>query len=208
MPTSTRRGRPCGPAAALLAILLVAAVAPPPAAAQPTPSDGQPAAGPAALAAQDPSGALFECMRHADERHGQGRRDHLRPVVAKLFDVPTLARIAVGPDLAELTPDHRSALRDAVGRPSVATVASTFDDVEGESCAVDADVSARGADRFVTSRFDRGGAPVDITPGSLGGTVFQLATGRSDPGATFRDAGHDGPMAPVTAQADEEMEAF
>ena len=184
-------------------------------------SSAKPSADPAALVVQDFYDALFESMRHAGEWHMQGRYDHLFPVMTKLFDVPAMTRIAVGPDFAKLTPDQQSALRDAFAKLLVATFASTFDDFKGETYRVDADVADRGQDRFVKSKFNGSGAPVDINyllrgKGAdwhvidiyLNGTISQLATWRSEYGSTFQTGGFDGLMAAVKAQTDKDMKAF
>ena len=122
---ATLTAGPCGPALAA-----PPPVAAPPAAAAATPA--KPAVDAAALVVQDFYVALFESMRHANEWHMQGRYDHLHPVMLKLFDVPAMTRIAVGPDFAKLDPRPADgALRDAFGRLLVATFASTFDDFKG-----------------------------------------------------------------------------
>ena len=187
--------------------------------AAPAPAKGD--ADPAALVVQDFYDALFDSMRHAGEWHMQGRYDHLYPVMTRLFDVPAMTRIAVGPDFAKLTPEQQTALRDAFGRLLVATFASTFDDFKGETYRVDADVSARGQDKFVKSKFNGSGAPVDINyllrgKGDdwkvidiyLNGNISQLATWRSEYGPTFQSGGFDGLMAAVKAQTDKDMKAF
>ena len=179
------------------------------------------AADPAALVVQDFYVALFDSMRHANEWHMQGRYDHLYPVMIKLFDVPGMTRLAVGPEFANLSTDQQTALRDAFGKLLVATFASTFDDFKGETYAVDADVAARGPDRFVKSKFNGAGAPVDINyllrgKGDdwrvkdiyLNGNISQLATWRSEYGSTFQTGGFDGLMAAVKAQIDKDMKAF
>ncbi len=178
-------------------------------------------ADPAALAVQDFYDALFESMRHAGEWKMQGRYDHLFPVMMKLFDVPTMTRIAVGPDFAKLPPDQQDTLRTAFAKLLVATFASTFDDFKGETYAVNADVAAQGQDKFVKSRFNGAGAPVDINyllrgKGDtwriidiyLNGTISQLATWRSEYGAAFQQQGFDGLMAAVEAQTSKDMRAF
>ena len=195
-----------------------ASAAPPP---EPATAPAASPADPAALVVQDFYDALFDAMRHAGEWHMQGRYDHLHPVMTRLFDVATMTRIAVGPDFAKLAPDQQAALRDAFGRLLVATFASTFDDFKGETYRIDADVSARGQDKFVKSKFNGSGAPVDINyllRGKAGdwkvvdiylnGTISQLATWRSEYGSTFESGGFDGLMAAVKAQTDKDMKAF
>lgn len=196
-----------------------APAAPPAAAAVAAPAKAD--ADPAALVVQDFYDALFDAMRHAGEWHMQGRYDHLYPVMTTLFDVPTMTRIAIGPDFAKLSPDQQAALRDAFGKLLVATFASTFDDFKGETYRIDADVSARGQDKFVKSKFNGAGAPVDINyllrgKGSdwkvidiyLNGNISQLATWRSEYGSSFQTGGFDGLMVAVKAQIDKDMKAF
>ncbi len=220
MPNDTRPSRRAALAAALLAC--ACAPASPAAAQSASPAvAGQPAVDPAALRVQDFYDALFESMRHANEWHMQGRYDHLYPVMLKLFDVPAMTRIAVGPDFAKLSADQQSSLRDAFGKLLVATFASTFDDFKGETYAVDGAVAMRGQDKFVKSRFNGEGAPVDfnfllrgkdadwrVVDIYLNGTISQLATWRSEYGSTFQDGGFDGLMAAVKAQTDKDMKAF
>ena len=189
--------------------------------AQSAPAVAKSAADPAALAVQDFYDALFDSMRHAGEWKMQGRYDHLYPVMVKLFDVPTMTRVAVGPDFAKLPPDQQDNLRTAFGKLLVATFASTFDDFKGETYAVDAEVAAQGHDKFVKSKFNGAGAPVDINyllrgKGDswriidiyLNGTISQLATWRSEYGAAFQQQGFDGLMAAVEAQTSKDMRAF
>ena len=189
--------------------------------AQSAPTAAKSAADPAALAVRDFYDALVESMRHAGEWKMQGRYDHLYPVMMKLFDVPTMTRVAVGPDFAKLPPEQQDNLRTAFGKLLVATFASTFDDFKGETYAVDADVAAQGQDRFVKSRFNGAGAPVAINyllrgKGEgwriidiyLNGTISQLATWRSEYGAAFQQQGFDGLMAAVEAQTSKDMRAF
>ena len=170
---------------------------------------------------QDFYDALFESMRHAGEWKMQGRYDHLYPVMIKLFDVPTMTRVAVGPDFAKLPPDQQDTLRTAFAKLLVATFASTFDDFKGETYAVEANVAAQGQDKFVKSRFNGAGAPVDINyllrgKGDswriidiyLNGTISQLATWRSEYGSAFQQQGFDGLVAAVEAQTSKDMRAF
>ena len=208
--------------AALAALLMGSAgISASPASAQAPAAATRPAADSAALTVQDFYDALFESMRHANEWHMQGRYDHLYPVMLKLFDVPAMTRIAVGPDFGKLSSDQQATLRDAFGKLLVATFASTFDDFKGETYAVDGNVAMRGPDKFVKSRFNGEGAPVDmnfllrgksddwhVVDIYLNGTISQLATWRSEYGATFQDKGFDGLMAAVKAQTDKDMKAF
>ncbi len=192
-----------------------------PAWAETAPEATKSAADPAALAVQDFYDVLFESMRHAGEWKMQGRYDHLFPVMIKLFDVPTMTRVAVGPDFAKLPPDQQETLRTAFAKLLVATFASTFDDFKGETYSVNADVAAQGQDKFVKSRFNGAGAPVDINyllrrkndawriiDIYLNGTISQLATWRSEYGAAFQQQGFDGLMAAVEAQTTKDMRAF
>lgn len=183
-------------------------------------SSGQ-GADPAALAVQDFYDVLFNSMRHAAELKMRGRYDRLYPAMVKIFDVPTMTRLAVGPEFARLSPDQQANLRDAFGKLLVATFASTFDDFKGERYTVDGDVLPQGADKLVKSRFIGEGAPVAmnfVLRGKaeswrvidiyLNGTISQLATWRSQYGSNLQTAGYDGMMQAVQKQIDNDMSAF
>ncbi len=179
------------------------------------------AADPAALTIQVFYDTLLDSMRHAGEIKMQGRYDRLYPVMTKIFDVPNMTRMAIGPEFDQLTPSEQNSLRDAFGKLLVATFASTFDDYKGETFTVDGDVSMRGADKFVRSKFHPNGAPVDlnylmrgkdsvwrIVDIYLNGTISQLATWRTEYGASFSTGGFAAVMAAVQTQTSKYMSAF
>ena len=60
----------------------------------------------------------------------------LAPVVNSLFDVPSMARLAVGPAWDTLTPAQQQQLTEAFGRYVSATYADRFDSYSGEQLQV------------------------------------------------------------------------
>ena len=189
--------------------------------ARPEPAPVAQRADPAALSVQDFYDVLFDSMRHAGELKMQGRYDKLYPVMIRIFDVPAMTRLAVGPDYAKLPPDQQASLRESFGKLLVATFASTFDDFKGERYSVDGDVLAQGSDKLVKSKFIGAGAPVDINyllrrNGDvwrvidiyLNGNISQLATWRSDYGSNLQTIGYEGVMQAVQKQIDKDMRAF
>jgi phospholipid transport system substrate-binding protein len=63
----------------------------------------------------------------------QGRYDKLDAVVKKTHDLPKIARIVVGKQWEELTPEQQTKLEDAVSRLSVSAYAYNFKDFSGET---------------------------------------------------------------------------
>ncbi len=176
---------------------------------------------PAALRVQDFYAVLLDAMRHANALKMQGRYDKLYPTMTSIFDVPTMTRMAIGPDFRALPPEQQSSLREAFGKLLVATFASTFDDFKGETFTVDGDVLPQGSDRLVKTMFHPVGAPVEINylvrgGGDsakvidiyLNGNISQLATWRSEYGAALQNAGYQGLMDAVQRQTDKFMRSF
>ena len=58
--------------------------------------------------------ALDDTMKQGDELGFDGRYKKLEPVIRETFDVPVMAKIAVGPEWTNLTADEKSKLLDGV----------------------------------------------------------------------------------------------
>src|SRR5262245_2555408 len=56
------------------------------------------------------SDALLDTMKQAQELGVKGRYDKLAPVLAKVYDLPLMARIAVGQNWASLSPEQQKAI--------------------------------------------------------------------------------------------------
>ena len=76
---------------------------------------------------------LIEVMKQGKTLGFQGRYDKLDAVVRKSHDLPKIARIVVGKQWEELTPDQQTKLEAAVSQLSVSAYAYNFKDFSGES---------------------------------------------------------------------------
>jgi len=70
--------------------------------------------------------ALDETMKQGDELGFDGRYKKLEPVIRETFDVPVMAKIAVGPEWTNLSADEKSKLLEAFDRYMISTYASRF----------------------------------------------------------------------------------
>ncbi|NJM91620.1 MAG: hypothetical protein HC861_02225 [Rhodospirillaceae bacterium] len=70
--------------------------------------------------------ALEETMKQGDELGFDGRYKKLEPVIRETFDVPVMAKIAVGPEWTNLKPDEKTKLLEAFDRYMISTYASRF----------------------------------------------------------------------------------
>lgn len=146
--------------------------------------------------------ALLDSMKHAKELGLKGRYDKLNPVIEQTFDFPDMVKLAVGPSWATTPPAEQQALLTAFERMTVANYASNFNGYDGEKFVVEPTTTARGTDRVVQSklvakdqtvpfgyRMRQSGGTWKILDIYLNGYVSQLATQRSDFGATLTAGG-------------------
>lgn len=78
-----------------------------------------------------------------------GRAARIAPVVDRVFDLPLMTRLAVGPGWTSMAAADKAALTAAFRRLSIAQYADNFDGWSGESFAIDPRIEQRGADRLV-----------------------------------------------------------
>lgn len=76
--------------------------------------------------------ALLDVMKNAAALGAKGRFERLSPVIARVFDLPRMTQLLVGPDWQQLTDDQKQKLVDAFGHFSAANYAMQFDGYEGE----------------------------------------------------------------------------
>lgn len=169
-----------------------------------------------AYAADDPKATvqafydvLLDCMKQGAALGFDGRYKKLAPAVDQAFDVPIMARIAVGPTWTNLPADKKSAVLDVFTRYMVTTYASRFKGFSGQSFVV-GEVTQPAADRklvatqlirpdgdpvqlnYVFRQGDGGWKIIDIY---LSGTISEMARMRSDFSETLRTSGADGLIA-------------
>ncbi len=180
------------------AALAATAIAAVPAASAPA----QQAAGAAAVV-EGLHAALLDAMRNARALGPRGRERRLRPAMQAAFDLPAMARIAVGPPWTGLAEGERQALVSAFSDWVVATYASRFDGYAGESFATAGESALQSGDRLVRTQLLRpNDAPVQlnyllrggegrwrVVDIYLGGTISELASRRAEFTALLREGG-------------------
>ena len=153
--------------------------------------------------------ALMDCMQHGKELGFDGRYQKLAPAVNQTFDVPVMARIAVGPAWTSMPADKKSAVLEVFNRYMVTTYAARFKAFGGQKFVV-GELTQPAADRklvatqllrpdgdpvqlnYVFRQGDAGWKIIDIY---LSGTISEMARMRSDFSETIRTSGADGLIA-------------
>lgn len=148
--------------------------------------------------------ALLQAMKGGQQLGFTGRRDLLAPAMTRAFDLPTMARITIGPQWANLSADDQQKLIRAFSDYSIATYANRFEDYSGEKFDVNPKASpSAGGDVIVRSKLVRtSGEPVELdylmhqAAGTwkiidvyLSGTISQLAAQRSEFTSVLRQGG-------------------
>lgn len=147
---------------------------------------------------------LEDTMKQGDELGFDGRYKKLEPVIRDTFDVPVMAKIAVGAEWTNLKADEKSKLLEAFDRYMVSTYASRFKTDKGLKFEV-GEVKTPAENRtLVETRLIRpNGDPVALNylfrpdaNGSwkiidiyLSGAISEMARMRSDFSATVTGGG-------------------
>lgn len=162
------------------------------------------AADPAAKVVETFHASLLETMKRGRELGMQGRYKALEPALDAAFNFPVMTQFIVGPTWSSMSDaDHKSII-EAFRRLTLANYASNFSSFNGERFTLDPNVIEKGSDKFVqTTLVPNGDKPVPLiyrmrqsNDGSwkiidilLEGYVSELATRRSDFGATISSGG-------------------
>jgi phospholipid transport system substrate-binding protein len=118
---------------------------------------------PAALQVQALNTSLLQSMHAGAALSMSERYRQLEPVIEKVFALPLVTRLSVGPDWTNLSPDQQKALIAAFTRYTIANYAHNFRDFDGQRFAVDDNVSTRGQDKVVRTQI----IPAHDTPSIL-----------------------------------------
>lgn len=150
---------------------------------------------------------LLAVMRQAKRLTFQQRYDQLAPAISRTFDLPLMARIAVGPGWAQIAAEQQQRLSAAFARYTISVYANRFDDYSGERFDVTPTAVPNPNGVIVDSRLvkaDGGTVALNyllrqVGDGSwkvidvyLSGTVSELATRRSEFAAVLQRSGADG----------------
>jgi phospholipid transport system substrate-binding protein len=147
---------------------------------------------------------LMPTIRQAARLTVRERDKRFAPAITTAFDLPTMARLAVGPPWRGFSPAQQAAVQEAFTRFIVADYASQIKDYSGESFVVDPQTSpeSRGGGEIVKTRLlqpggrtvsinylVRSGRVIDVY---LNGTVSDLAMRRDEFSSIIASGGADG----------------
>jgi phospholipid transport system substrate-binding protein len=158
---------------------------------------------------------LLATMQNGPALGPRGRYTRIEPVVRRVFDIPLMTRLAVGPAWASLNAVQRQQVSRAFERYIAAVYAERFDSYSGERLQVTGERSSPGG-TIITSRIVKSdGAPVNINylmrdnggvwqiaDVYLDGTISELATRRSEFASILRTGGIDGLIEALNNKAD------
>jgi phospholipid transport system substrate-binding protein len=175
-----------------------------------------------AAAASDPQstvrsfyGTLLGTMRDGRALGQSGRYARLAPAVDRTFDLPAMARLAVGSSWATLTPAQQQQLIEAFGHYVSATYADRFDNYSGEQLQVTGE-QPYGSDTIVQTKIVKSNGEAtslnylmrqnrgawQISDVYLDGTISQLAVQRSEFSSVLRREGVDGLVMALNRKVD------
>lgn len=166
-----------------------------------------------AQAADDPKAlvqafydALLEAMKQGEALGFDGRYKKLEPVIHQTFDVPVMAKIAIGGEWTSFPTDKKTSVLQVFDRYMVTTYAARFHTYKGQKFEVGAVKEPAENRKLVeTKLYKSNGEPVSLNylfrpsaDGSwkiidiyLSGTISEMARMRSDFSATVTDGGAD-----------------
>lgn len=150
--------------------------------------------------------ALLDVMKNAAALGTKGRFEHLLPVVERVYDLPHMAQLLVGPQWAQLTAAQQQGLISAFGRFSAANYAAQFDGYNGERFDITGQRTSSSGGTIVDTRLTPSeGQPVTlsylmrqtregwrIVDVLAEGTISELARRRSEFASVLRRDGPNG----------------
>jgi phospholipid transport system substrate-binding protein len=164
--------------------------------------------------------ALLGVMREARGLGVRGRYERLAPVMARVFDLPAMTRIAVGPPWAGFAPPEQLALTEAFTRWSVANFANRFDGYGGERFETLGSQTLANGDTLVRTRLVRPapqepvalsylmrGNPPRVVDIYLTGTISELAARRAEFTTLIREGGAQRVTAELQSRAERLLRA-
>ncbi len=158
--------------------------------------------------------ALLHTMHNGAALGARGRYAQIEPVVSRVFDVPLMTRLAVGPAWSGLNDGQRQQVTQAFGRYIAAVYAERFDSFSGERLQVTGEQQSTGGPIIQSVIVKSDGESVNVnylmrqTGGTwqiadvyLNGTISELATRRSEFASILRSRGVDGLIATLNGKA-------
>ena len=158
---------------------------------------------------------LLTTMRNGPTLGQSGRYARLAPVVHRVFDVPSMTRLAVGPTWATLPPAQQQQLIDAFRHYVAATYVDRFDSYSGQQLQVTGE-RPYNADVIVQTKIVKSDGDTttldylmhqnqgswQISDVFLDGTISQLAIQRSEFHSILRREGVDGLVMALNRKVD------
>ncbi|HET6158532.1 MAG TPA: ABC transporter substrate-binding protein [Dongiaceae bacterium] len=150
--------------------------------------------------------ALEETMKQGEQLGFEGRYKKLEPVIQRTFDVPVMAKIAIGTEWTMFSADEKQRMLDAFNRYMITTYAARFKSYKGQKFEVgEVKQPAENRSLVETKIIRSNGEPVSLNylfrPGSDGGwkiidvyfsgAISEMARMRSDFSATVTGGGAD-----------------
>ncbi len=162
---------------------------------------------------------LVDTMKRGKELGLEGRYKQLTPIVEATFDLPSMARLSVGPAWNMVSERDQKAIVDAFARMTIANYAKNFATFAGEQFTTDPMVKMRNEDRIVETKLvgsDHATTPFNyrlhkvgdawkIVDVYLNGYVSQLALRRSDFSSTIASVGASGLVKKINDLVDKQM---
>jgi phospholipid transport system substrate-binding protein len=158
---------------------------------------------------------LLSTMKDGRTLGQSGRYARLAPAVGRLFDVPLMARLAIGPSWAMLSPTQQQQVTEAFGHYISATYADRFDSYSGEQLQVTGEqpygaevivqtkiVKSTGDSVNLNYRVRENGGYWQIADVYLDGTISQLAMQRSEFHSILQREGVDGLVMALNRKVD------
>ena len=158
---------------------------------------------------------LLAAMRNGPALGARGRYAQIEPTVRRVFDIPFMTRLAVGPEWAGLSEAQRQQVAQAFQRYIAAIYAERFDSYSGERLQVTGERQSAGGTIITSQSVKSNGQPVSIiylmrdnggvwqiAVVYLDGTISELATRRSEFAAILRSRGINGLIQALNVKAD------
>ncbi len=157
---------------------------------------------------------LLTTMRNGPALGPRGRYIQIEPMIRRVFDIPFMTRLAVGPEWAGLTETQRQQVSQAFERYITAIYAERFDSYSGERLQVIGEQPSAGGAIITSQIIKSNGQPVNINylmrqnggvwqiaDVYLGGTISELATRRSEFASILRTQGINGLIETLNTKA-------
>jgi phospholipid transport system substrate-binding protein len=159
--------------------------------------------------------ALLGTMKNGRTLGQSGRFTQLEPVIRRSFDIPSMARLSVGPAWANLSEVQRRQVIESFGRYISAIYADRFDSYAGQKLQVIGEQPSAGRIMVKSQIVKANGEPVKvdymmrrngdtwlISDIYLDGAISEVATRRSEFASIIKTDGVDGLIAALNRKAD------